>query len=166
MFQVSNLLRRFCVYVPWSYRVVVVVLTIIQEVNGADSVHGFAVPSLISHPIHKALQSSKAGQVVITWSVFCFFLRNKIFCLSKALTERKMTSKNSNSKLKEVISAVDMLVTIRSQLNKWELSHTRLLIRERLKLPDHSFKSQLSQRLTATWSPAPNRSLTQLTVSL
>lgn len=41
------------------------------------------------------------------------------------------------------------------QLKQWKLSHNPALIRESLKLPDHSFKSQLSHRLTATQSSLP-----------
>lgn len=43
---------------------IVVVLAVVQEVNGADPVHGFVVPRVVRHVVHQALQRSAAGEVI------------------------------------------------------------------------------------------------------
>lgn len=47
-----------------SHLFIVVVLAVVQEVNGADPVHGFVVPRVVRHVVHQALQPSAAGEII------------------------------------------------------------------------------------------------------
>lgn len=77
---------EICPLARWSHLLVILLLIIIQKVNGTDPVHGFVVPRVICHVIHQALQGSAAGQIIRAW-----FLKNtqQRICISGSHARNK-----------------------------------------------------------------------------
>lgn len=50
--------------------IILLILIIIQEMNGTDPVWGFVVPGVVHHVVHQALQGTAAGKVIRPWDSF------------------------------------------------------------------------------------------------
>lgn len=128
---------------PWvrgSYLFIVFLLILIQKVNGADPVPGFVVPRVVCHVVHQTLQGSEAGEIIRA----CDRLLTGDDTINIRLTlrpERVLECRSKSYAFVDFVQTHEMKGVVLHELTR--------------KRPDHSFKSRLSHKRTATPSSLP-----------
>lgn len=105
--------------------VILLIIIIIQEVNGTDPVHCFVVPRVICHVIHQALQRSTAGKIIRACDRHnAIYITGIQAHISTLRWNYRASWSEYFSRLKSIWLCYDCFSAI-CQLKKWKLSHNR-----------------------------------------